>query len=250
MPNGGRLRIEALNVSIDAHDTSPALVQPGDYVEVRVWDSGHGMDTATRARIFEPFFTTKPTGKGTGLGLSMVYGFVTQLGGHIDVTSTLGAGTLFRLLLPKSPAPAPALPAPPSSGAAPRGSETILLVEDEDAVRNVARLVLESRGYRVLEAANGVEALELAHRHAGTIDLLLSDLVMPRMNGQQLAERLAVESPAVRVLLMSGYPDRVVPSGAATDPRFEFLSKPFQPSTLARRVRECLDRGRVPAERG
>jgi PAS domain S-box-containing protein len=250
MPNGGRLRIEALNVSIDAHETSPALLQPGDYVEVRVWDSGHGMDHATRARIFEPFFTTKPTGKGTGLGLSMVYGFVTQLGGHIDVTSALGAGTLFRLLLPKSAAPAPAVAVPVAGAATPRGTETILLVEDEDAVRNVARLVLESRGYRVLEAANGVEGLEVARRHAGTIDLLLSDLVMPRMNGQQLAERLAVESPAVRVLLMSGYPDRVVPSGAATDPRFEFLSKPFQPSTLARRVRECLDRGGVPASRG
>ncbi len=251
MPNGGRLRIEALNVSIDAHDTAPAaLLRPGDYVEVRVWDSGHGMDAATRARIFEPFFTTKPTGKGTGLGLSMVYGFVTQLGGHIDVTSTLGAGTLFRLLLPKSAEPSPAVPVPSPHAAPPRGTETILLVEDEDAVRKVARLVLESRGYHVLEAANGVEALDVARRHAGGIDLLLSDLVMPRMNGQQLAERLAVESPDIRVLLMSGYPDRVVPSGAATDPRFEFLSKPFQPSTLARRVRECLDRGRVTAARG
>ena len=250
MPNGGRLRIEALNVTIDAHDTAPAaLLRPGDYVEVRVWDSGHGMDAATRARIFEPFFTTKATGKGTGLGLSMVYGFVTQLGGHIDVTSTLGAGTLFRLLLPKSAAPAPAVPAAPVHAVPPRGTETILLVEDEEAVRKVARLVLESRGYCVLEAANGVEGLDVARRHAGEIDLLLSDLVMPRMNGQQLAERLAVESPDIRVLLMSGYPDRVVPSGAATDPRFEFLSKPFQPSTLARRVRECLDRGRVPAAR-
>ena len=247
MPNGGRLRIEALNATIDGHDAATALLQPGDYVEVRVWDSGHGMDPATRARIFEPFFTTKPTGKGTGLGLSMVYGFVTQLGGHIDVTSTLGAGTLFRLLLPKSTTPAPAVASPPTGATAAHGHETILLVEDEDAVRNVARLVLESRGYRVLEAANGVEGLEIARQHAGTIDLLLSDLVMPRMNGQQLAERLAAESPAVRVLLMSGYPDRVVPSGAATDPRFEFLSKPFQPSTLARRVRECLDRGRAAA---
>ena len=125
----------------------------------------------------------------------------------------------------------------------------ILVVEDGITMRMFYQDVLGRAGFVVEEAANGVEGLEVAGRHAGTIDLLLSDLVMPRMNGQQLAERLAVESPAVRVLLMSGYPDRVVPSGAATDPRFEFLSKPFQPSTLARRVRECLDRGRAPAAR-
>jgi PAS domain S-box-containing protein len=241
MPDGGRLRIEAINTRIEPDDDSAALVADGDYVEVRVWDSGHGMDEATRARIFEPFFTTKPTGKGTGLGLSMVYGFVTQLGGHIDVTTTPGAGTLFRLLLPRS-ADAPVV-APAHATASPAtGSETILLVEDEEAVRRVARLVLSSRGYRVLEARDGVHALAVLKEHGGEVDLLLTDLVMPRMNGQQLAERVASDHPDVRVLLMSGYPDRVVPAGVATDPRFEFLSKPFQPSTLARRVRECLDR--------
>lgn len=243
MPSGGRLRLEALRTRVDAEDVASAAT-PGDYVEVRVWDSGHGMDAATRGRLFEPFFTTKPDGMGTGLGLSMVYGFVTQLGGHIDVTSAPGTGTLFRLLLPRSPEPAPARRprqvAPPQPG----GSETVLLVEDEEAVRQVARLVLQSRGYRVLEARDGVHALEVARAAAGPIDLLLSDLVMPRMNGQQLAETLAEVHPAMRVLLMSGYPDRVAP-GVDADPRFEFLSKPFQPSVLARRVRECLDRGRT-----
>jgi PAS domain S-box-containing protein len=240
MPGGGRLRIEALNTSVEAGGDVPGLARPGAYVEVRVWDSGRGMDDATRGRIFEPFFTTKPTGAGTGLGLSMVYGFVTQLGGHIDVTTRPGAGSLFRLLLPRSAEPATgAGRALAGSG---NGHETILLVEDEEAVRRVARLVLTSRGYRVFEARDGVEALALAREREGQIDLLLSDLVMPRMNGQQLAEQIALAYPAVKVLLMSGYPDRVVPTGVATDPRFEFLSKPFQPSTLARRVRECLDR--------
>jgi len=241
MPGGGRLRIEALNTSVEAGGDVPGQARPGAYVEVRVWDSGRGMDDATRGRIFEPFFTTKPTGAGTGLGLSMVYGFVTQLGGHIDVTTRPGAGSLFRLLLPRSAEPATgAGRALAGSG---NGHETILLVEDEEAVRRVARLVLTSRGYRVFEARDGVEALALAREREGQIDLLLSDLVMPRMNGQQLAEQIALAYPAVKVLLMSGYPDRVVPTGVATDPRFEFLSKPFQPSTLARRVRECLDRG-------
>jgi PAS domain S-box-containing protein len=241
MPDGGRLRLEAINTRVDPEEDSSALVPGGDYVEVRVWDSGHGMDETTRGRIFEPFFTTKPTGKGTGLGLSMVYGFVTQLGGHIDVTTTPGAGTLFRLLLPRS-ADAPAVAPSRATTSPATGTETILLVEDEEAVRRVARLVLTSRGYRVLEARDGVHALAVLKEHGGEIDLLLTDLVMPRMNGQQLAERVAAAHPAVRVLLMSGYPDRVVPAGVATDPRFEFLSKPFQPSTLARRVRECLDR--------
>ena len=247
MPDGGRLRIEAINTRIDPDDDSAALVADGDYVEVRVWDSGHGMDEVTRGRIFEPFFTTKPTGKGTGLGLSMVYGFVTQLGGHIDVTTTPGAGTLFRLVLPRT-LDVPALAAIHHGASPTTGTETILLVEDEEAVRRVARLVLSSRGYRVLEARDGVHALAVLKEHGGEIDLLLTDLVMPRMNGQQLAERVAAEHPAVRVLLMSGYPDRVVPAGVATDPRFEFLSKPFQPSTLARRVRECLDRAAPNAE--
>ena len=247
MPDGGRLRIEAINTRIDPDDDSAALVADGDYVEVRVWDSGHGMDEVTRGRIFEPFFTTKPTGKGTGLGLSMVYGFVTQLGGLIDVTTTPGAGTLFRLLLPRT-LDVPALAAVHASASPATGTETILLVEDEEAVRRVARLVLTSRGYRVLEARDGVHALAVLKEHGGEVDLLLTDLVMPRMNGQQLAERVAAEHPAVRVLLMSGYPDRVVPAGVATDPRFEFLSKPFQPSTLARRVRECLDRAAPGAD--
>jgi two-component system cell cycle sensor histidine kinase/response regulator CckA len=241
MPAGGRLRLEALRTRIDAGDDGDAAAA-GDYVEVRVWDSGRGMDDATRARLFEPFFTTKPEGMGIGLGLSMVYGFVTQLGGHIEVTSAPGSGTLFRLLLPRSPEAAPA--PQPTAGAVPlaRGTETVLLVEDEDAVRQVARLVLQSRGYRVLEARDGVDALAVAHATSERIDLLLSDLVMPRMNGQQLAERMAEARPGLRVLLMSGYPDRVAP-GVDADPRFEFLSKPFQPAVLARRVRECLDRG-------
>ena len=247
MPGGGRLRIEAVNATVEADD-APGLLAPGAYVEVRVWDSGRGMDEATRGRIFEPFFTTKPAeaGTGTGLGLSMVYGFVTQLGGHVDVTTRPGSGSLFRLLLPRSAAPAPVAAhrreAEPASG-----HETILLVEDEESVRRVARLVLESRGYRVVEAHDGVQALAVAAGHQGRIDLLLTDLVMPRMNGRQLAEQLVLADPGLRVLLMSGYPDRVVPSGAATDPRFEFLSKPFQPATLARRVRECLDRGGAAA---
>ncbi|MCC6989719.1 MAG: response regulator, partial [Acidobacteria bacterium] len=243
MPRGGRLRIEAVDLVVTAPAAvHPALVTPGRYVELRVWDSGHGMDEATRARIFEPFFTTKPLGKGTGLGLATVYGFVTQTGGHIDVTSTPGGGTLFRLLLPCSAAPAPAPLLSRKAPAEARGTETNLLVEDEDAVRAVARLMLEARGYTVVEARDGEHALDVARGHDGRIDLLLTDLVMPRMNGRDLADVLAGEMPHLQVLFMSGYPDKVVPEDAPADPRFGFLRKPFQPSAMVRRVRDALDR--------
>jgi CheY-like chemotaxis protein len=196
------------------------------------------MDEATRARIFEPFFTTKEKGKGTGLGLATVYGIVSQSGGHIRVESALGAGTTFRIYLPR--VDEEVLPEPEASPASGGGSETILLVEDEQAVRELARSILELHGYRVLEAPHGGEALLLCERHPGHVDLMLTDVRMPHLSGRELYERLARVRPDLKVLYMSGHTDQILDPGGL-EPGTAFLPKPFKPTALLAKVREALD---------
>ena len=242
MPAGGRLIIETSQVDLDEDYVSRHTdVRPGLYCLVAITDTGHGMDAATKARVFEPFFTTKPPGKGTGLGLAMVYGFVKQSGGHVEVYSEPDVGTTFKVYLPcVQEAPATSKDAATSPGIA-RGTETVLLVEDEDAVRALSKLVLQSHGYTVLEARDGQEGLRVAREHRDPIHLLITDLVMPRMGGRQLADELAPERPELRVLFVSGYSDQAVLSRGQLETQAAFLQKPFSPITLARKVRAILD---------
>jgi signal transduction histidine kinase/ActR/RegA family two-component response regulator len=236
MPEGGTLRIRTSSVDFDASDSElPMGAKPGRYVMLSVEDSGIGMDTATARRIFEPFFTTKDTGKGTGLGLSTAFGIVKQSGGFISVQSELAKGSTFRVYLPETdaePKPNIEMPKPVTR----RGSEVVLLVEDEDRVRALAHKVLEEQGYRVLVARDGLDALALLERHDGEIHLLLADMVMPRMGGRELARRVAADRPAVRVLLASGYAD-----DALTGRGVAFLQKPLDVDKLLDKVREVLD---------
>ena len=242
MPRGGRLTIQTDNV--DADGTRGRLtpgVPDGRHVLLQVSDSGIGMDDEIQAHLFEPFFTTKPRGKGTGLGLATVYGIVRQSGGHIAVDSAPGRGAMFRIYLPRVEAPLDPTDRPTPVTAPAAGSETILLVEDEHLVRLLARKVLERAGYLVLVAAGGAEALDLAERYAGPIHLLLTDVVMPGMNGRELMRRLAPLRPDLRVLYMSGYADEAVAQHGVLDPGTAFLQKPFTPGGLADRVRRVLD---------
>jgi PAS domain S-box-containing protein len=239
MPTGGQITIETCNVALGRTDLpdDPDLA-PGPYVRLAVTDTGTGMSDAVKANIFEPFFTTKGPGRGTGLGLAVVQGAVKQNGGHIGVTSALGAGTTFTILFPAvehAPPPSALLKRPA------RGTETILLVEDEEAVRAIARIGLEGEGYTVLAAAGGPEALTAAAEHGRPIDLLVTDVVMPQMGGRQLAETLRVKQPGLRVLYMSGYTDDTVLRHGLAEATDEFLQKPFTPVALARKVREILD---------
>ncbi|HEX9102464.1 MAG TPA: ATP-binding protein, partial [Polyangia bacterium] len=234
MPSGGTLTLRTVDIVGGEGERVPA----GEWVLVEVADTGTGMDAATKARLFEPFFTTKEQGKGTGLGLSLVYGIVTQCRGHIVVDSELGRGSEFRIYLPRARERAAAEPAPSSSATIPGGRETILLAEDDESVREYVSLVLGRLGYRVLEAHDGAEALGIAERFDGPIDLLLSDVVMPRMDGVELARRLAGSRPRIRVMHMSGYPGDARAGGSAP-----FLAKPFDRDVLARRVRNILDAG-------
>jgi two-component system NtrC family sensor kinase len=242
MPQGGRLTIETRNADLDdRYADRHTEVRPGRYVLVAVSDTGHGMDAVTRARIFEPFFTTKEIGKGTGLGLAMVYGFVKQSGGHVEVYSEPGHGTSFKVYLPRAEAVARSAKSSQGIHRVPKGAETVLLVEDEDAVRTLSRLILQSNGYTVLEARDGQEGVRVAQQHAGPIHLLVTDLVMPRMSGRQLADRLTQTRTQIRVLFMSGYTDEAVMRHGVLEPDVVFLQKPFSPISLARKVREVLD---------
>jgi signal transduction histidine kinase len=241
MLGGGQLIIETSNVELDAASLRGRVgVRPGPHVMLAVTDTGSGMDGATRARIFEPFFTTKGVGKGTGLGLSTVHGIINQSGGTIWVYSEPGKGTTFKIYLPRTTGAIE--DNGPDADTAPlaSGSETILLVEDEQALRELVRDLLRARGYPVLEAADGVEALEVARRH-GRIDLLLTDVIMPRMGGPELAKRLVDVQPNIKVLYMSGYTDRGVVHHGVLDPEASFLQKPVAMEVVARRVREVLD---------
>jgi signal transduction histidine kinase len=241
MPRGGRLTIATANICIDdASDPLPG-VSPGPYVELGISDDGCGMDSETQSRIFEPFFTTKAHGKGTGLGLSTVYGIVKQNGGHIWVYSEPGLGSTFKLFLPRLTEEAETPEADAGEPELHRGAETILLVEDEDGVRELARQILQLNGYIVLQAARADEALQISRIHDGRIDLLLTDVIMPQMNGRELAELLTKHRPELRVVYMSGYAEDVIVHQGSLDPSLILVEKPFTPAVLARTVREVLD---------
>ena len=242
MPQGGTLTIETANFDIDHDFASRHLgLSAGSYVVLTVSDNGCGMEEKTKARIFEPFFTTKEKGRGTGLGLSTVYGIVTQSGGNIRVYSEPGEGTVFKVFLPQFDQEGE----PPAKvvvdTTVPCGSETILVVEDEDIVRGLARRILEEAGYNVLDARGGEEAIRLCRERRGPIDLLLTDVVMPETSGREVAERLTRLRPATRVLYMSGYTDDAIVHHGVVDSDVEFIQKPFTPLALARKVREVLD---------
>ena len=242
MPTGGRLMIETHNVELDqmyvrTHPDSHA----GPHVLLSMTDNGCGMPPEVRARIFEPFFTTKGPGKGTGLGLATVYGIVRQSGGHLAVSSEIGVGTTFRVYLPQVEQMARRSKARSGLLAPPRGTETVLLVEDEDGVRALTRHVLAGWGYTVLEAANGDEAVRLAARHDGPIHLLITDVVMPGAGGRAVAERVAARHPGVKVLFVSGYTDDAVIRHGVLREGVNFLQKPFSPVGLAHKIREVLD---------
>jgi len=240
MPGVGRLTIETGNADLDeTYARQHAGARPGPHVMLAVSDSGAGMDEATRARIFEPFFTTKEW--GTGLGLATVHGVVTQSGGNIWVYSEPGRGTTFKIYLPRVEEAASPAPAVESTVERPRGSETVLLVEDDDDVRGLAREALEEVGYTVLDARASQEALTLAARTAGSISLLITDVVMPRMGGRALAAGLARVRPGIRVLYVSGYAPDAIVSHEILDRGVAFLPKPFTPLALAQKVREVLD---------
>ncbi len=244
MPRGGKLTLETANADLDerfAAEHYPA--RPGPYVMIAVTDTGTGMSEETQAHMFEPFFTTKEKGKGTGLGLATVYGIVKQSGGFIWVYSELGHGSTFKIYLPRVEEPSRRSGESPRAAApAPRGTETVLVAEDEPPVRAIARQVLERHGYTVLEAASAESALDIATRYSGTIHLLLTDVIMPGMNGRELATRLADLRPDARVIFMSGYADDAVTRHGVLEPGSTYLQKPFTPDAIARRVREVLDR--------
>ncbi len=242
MPEGGRLTIETGEADLDqAYAATHPYVQPGRHVVLAVSDTGTGMDAKTRSRVFEPFFTTKEAGKGTGLGLSTVYGIVKQSGGYITVYSEPGLGTTFRVCLPAVVGAGEAVPEPREDLPPKRGSETILVAEDEESIRRLACRMLEGFGYRALPAAGSEEALRLCERHEGPIDLILTDVVLPGMGGPDLAWRAAATRPSLKVLFMSGYTDESILQRGMLEIGTAFLQKPFTPNALARKVREVLD---------
>jgi len=242
MPKGGRLTIETTDVELNQDYVRGHVgARPGAHVMLAVSDTGCGMDKETQARIFEPFFTTKEKGKGTGLGLATVYGIVKQSGGSIWVYSEPGRGTTFKIYLPRVEGPAEGTKPGPDSLSTPRGSETILLVEDEAGVRELVRRILVAHGYTLLTAGRGDEAFQVCGRHEGPIHLLMTDVVMPGMSGRTLADRLTALYPNVKVLYMSGYTDAAIARNGELEEGAMFLQKPFTPQALACKVREVLD---------
>jgi two-component system cell cycle sensor histidine kinase/response regulator CckA len=247
MPSGGTLTIETANV-----DLGPVYValhpgaRPGRYVMLAISDTGVGMDAATLSRVFEPFFTTKELGRGTGLGLATVYGIVKQSEGCIWAYSEPGRGTTFKVYLPRADASLDDEPLQPPAGPSPVGTETVLVVEDEEALRSLIAEMLTCQGYQVVEAASPRAALEAAERGESPFDLVVTDLIMPGMSGRELGERLTALFPGLGVLYISGYTDDVVMRRGLLDPRMNFLQKPFTLDDLAQKVREALDSLEAP----
>jgi two-component system cell cycle sensor histidine kinase/response regulator CckA len=241
MPGGGEICIRTASVNLDdSYRPENTFIKNGPYVMISVSDTGQGMDRETQARIFEPFFTTKEKGKGTGLGLSTVYGIIKQSGGYVFVQSELGSGTVFTIYFPRVDESCEVRGDIPVSLAAAGGTETVLLVEDEDSVRQLVRETLESRGYRVFEAANGQAALTFAAAHPDPIHLIITDVVMPGINGHELVQKLLSARPAIKVLYLSGYAQDAFSAPIAADAQKTFLQKPFTLQSLARKVREIL----------
>jgi len=240
MPTGGRIVIQTSEEELDTLRREHTLIQPGSYILLSVSDSGAGMDKETQSRIFEPFFTTKEKGKGTGLGLSTVYGIVKQSGGYIFANSEPGAGTAFRIYLPKvlDPSGKPGVAKQPQVVTG--GSETVLLVEDEESVRELVRETLKSRGYSVMEASDGINGMKVAESFDGKIDILITDVAMPGMSGHELAKRVTAARPNIKVLFLSGYTEDAIIHEGVLDPGTAFLQKPFTLQALARKVRDVL----------
>jgi len=252
MPNGGKLMLETANVSFDQDSVGryPEL-KPGEYVMLAITDIGRGMSEEIKARVFEPFFTTKGVGEGTGLGLSTCYGIVKQSGGHISVYSELGRGTTFKIYLPQVEPPAKIPIERLDSPDLPRGTETVLLVEDDPALREMAATLLKRLGYTVLAAPHGIEALSLCHKQdTGRIDLLFTDVVMPHMSGKELADRMRVLYPHTKILFTSAYTENAIVHQGVLDKGVVLLQKPFTPSALAHKVREMLDQPGAPKTSG
>jgi PAS domain S-box-containing protein len=249
MPDGGRVTIETSNVQLDRdYSAKHHNIQPGPWVMLTVSDTGCGMDAQTQSRIFEPFFTTKAQGKGTGLGLATVYGVVKQSDGFIYVYSEVGHGTTFKIYLPQVTADVARDASERTPAPAPKGSETILFVEDEESVRELVRDYLASRGYRVLEAIDGAQALEVASAHKGTIEILVTDVVMPRLSGRELATRITAERPNLKVLFISGYTDDSIFRHGVLEGGVAYLQKPFNLKAIAQKIREVLDGQPAPVE--
>jgi CheY-like chemotaxis protein len=236
MPSGGSVTIE----------TSDVRTGEGDFVELRMTDTGIGMTDLERQQLFDPFFTTKEG--GTGLGLATVYGIVEQSGGTIEVDSAPGMGSSFRIWLPRAEAQAELPPIAPSAAAPRRGDETILLVEDETVVRHLVAEILESSGYTVMQAGDGPSALELLRRHSGKLDLLVTDVVMPGMSGPEVAQAVTSMRPGTEVLYTSGYTDSAIGHHGVLEPGIAFLQKPFSADDLTRKIRALLDEASVPVD--
>lgn len=245
MQKGGEIVIETSNLAIDKRSARHKAQPLGSYIQLTVTDNGAGMDAPTQERIFEPFFTTKEIGKGTGLGLSTVYGIVKQSNGFIWVESEINEGTKFKIQFPRIDQAAESIKTESAALAIPGGSETILLVEDEEPIRRAAVEVLSALGYQVFEAGNGIQALQLAEIFNKSIDLLITDVVMPRMNGKELAEKIKVFHPETRILFMSGYSDNLISRQGVLDENVYFLEKPFSPHEIAVKVREALESSKV-----
>jgi CheY-like chemotaxis protein len=243
-PSGGRITLSTGNAVWGKSDV-PAGFAPGQYVLLSVRDTGTGMEPHIISRIFEPFFTTKEFGKGSGMGLSMVDGIVTQSGGFIKVESAPGKGSTFKVYLPKVALEENASHADVHSHDDLRGKETVLLVEDEETVRRFIRQILEMHGYKVMEGKDGQDGLKVSEGHEGSIDVLLTDVIMPRMNGRELAERILRARPRIKVLFMSGYTDDAIVRQGLLEADTNFLQKPFTPTQLATAVREILDQVKV-----
>jgi len=242
MLKGGKLIIETANAELDEeYARAHIAVKPGRYVMLSVSDTGMGMTPEVKERIFEPFFTTKEKGKGTGLGLSTVYGIVKQSSGNIWVYSELGKGTTFKIYLPRVDEPLEELEERVVKGELPYGSETILVVEDDEEVRKLAKRILEKQGYKILDGSQGNEAIQICEEHKGPIHMMVTDVVMPGMSGRELANRLMSVHPEMKVLYMSGYTDDAIVHHGVLDPGIAYIQKPFAPDTFASKVRQILD---------